>query len=99
MSTLQILTDRIRKFNAVIRDKSGLRIVSVLQFTFKMMKYAFLEGRNWQPLPEFLIRKKTIINIINNDKRCFVYSQLYFLKHPNLPERTGNCFRACLYKE
>ena len=36
----QILTDRIREFNAKsIRDKSGLRLARVLQFTLKMTKY------------------------------------------------------------
>ena len=52
---LRILTDRIREFNAkFIRDKSGLRLARVLQFTLKIVKYAPLEGRGWTPLPEFL---------------------------------------------
>ena len=43
---LQILTDRIREFNAkFICDKSGLRLPRVLQFTLKVVKYAPLEGR------------------------------------------------------
>ena len=45
-NSLRILTDRIREFNAkLIRDKSGHRLVRVLQFTLKIMKYAPLEGR------------------------------------------------------
>ena len=56
---LQILTDRIREFNAkFICDKSGLRLARVLQFTLKMVKYAPLEGCGWHPLPEFLTKKK-----------------------------------------
>ena len=55
----QILTDRIKEFNAkFIRDKSVLRLARVLQFTLKMVKYAPLEGRGWQPLPQFLSKKK-----------------------------------------
>ena len=65
---LRILTDQIREFNAkFIADKSGLRLASVLQFTLKIVKYAPLEGRGWQPLPKFLAKKKAIINIQNND--------------------------------
>ena len=64
IDSLQILTDRIREFNAkFIRGKSGLRLTRVLQFTLKMAKYAPLEGRGWQPLPEFLAKKQAIINI------------------------------------
>ena len=55
IESLRILTHRIREFNAkFIRDKSGLRLARVLQFILKMVKYAPLEGRGWQPLPEFL---------------------------------------------
>ena len=92
---LQILTDRIREFNAkFIRDKSGLRFERVLQFTLKMVKYAALEGRGWQPLTKFLTKKKTIINIQNNDERCVGYSLLYFLERVNLPEK--HCFLTTL---
>ena len=98
--SLRILTDRIREFKAkFIRDKSGLRLARVLQFTLKIVKYAPLEGRSWQPLPEFLIKKKAIINIQNNDERCFGYALLYFLERANLPEKTCNCLRATLYKD
>ena len=59
IDSLRILTDRIRVFNAkFIRDKSGLRLARVLQFTLKIVKYVPLEGRGWQPLPKFLTKKK-----------------------------------------
>ena len=59
IESLQILTDRIREFNAkFIRDKSGLRLARVLQCTLKIVKYAPLEGSGWQPLPDFLSKKK-----------------------------------------
>ena len=64
-----------------------------------MVKYAPLEGRGWQPLPKFLAKKEAIINIQNNDERCFGYALLYFLERVNFLERNGNCFRAILYKE
>ena len=54
IESFRILTERIREFNAkIIRDKSGFRLGRVLQYTLKMVKYAPLEGRGWQPLPEF----------------------------------------------
>ena len=93
IGNLRILTDRIKEFNAkLIRDKSGLRLAGVLQFILKMVKYASLEGRGWQPLPDFLSKKQAIINIQNNDQRCFGYALLYFLERANLPE--NNCRRA-----
>ena len=100
IDNLRILTDRIREFNAkFIRDKSGLRLAKVLLFSLKMVKYEPLEGRSWQPLPEFLTKKKTIINIQNNDERCFGFALLYFLERTNLPKRNGNSLQATLNKE
>ena len=61
-----------------------------------MVKYAPLEGSWWQPLPEFLSIKKAIINIQNNDDRCFGYAVLYFLERENQPEK--NCNRVSFYK-
>ena len=53
--SLQILSNRIKEFNAkFIRDKSGLRIASVLLFVLKMVKYQHLQGSGWQPLPKYL---------------------------------------------
>ena len=86
IDSLPILTDRIREFNAkFIRDKSGLRLARVLQLTLKMAKYAPLEGCGWQPLPELLTKKKAIVNIRNNDDRCFGYAIIYFLEYENFP--------------
>ena len=80
----RILPDVIREFNAkLISDKSGLRLAKVLKLILKIVKYAPLEGRVWQPVPEFLSKKKAIINIDTNNERCFGYSLLYFLQRAN----------------
>ena len=64
INSLRILTEGIKEFNAkFIRDKSGLRLTDVLQFLLKMVNYAPLESRGWQPLLDFLTKKKCIINI------------------------------------
>ena len=74
-----------------IREKSGLRLARFLQVTFKIVKYAPLEKRGWQPLPEFLSKTEAIINIRNTDERCFGYPLLYFLEQANVLDRKKNC--------
>ena len=64
-----------------------------------MVKYAPLEGCGWQQLPEFLAKKEAIINILNNEERCYGYSILYFLERAILSERNSNCSRVSLYKK
>ena len=61
------------------------------------MNYPTLEGRGRQYLPEFLSKKQTIINIQNNDERCFGYALLYILERANLLEK--HCVRPTHYKE
>ena len=65
---LLIITDQIRESNAnYLRDESGFRLVKVLNFILKMVKYAFVEERGWQPFSKFLSKTKAVINIQNND--------------------------------
>ena len=47
----------------------------------------------------FFSKKKLVINIQNDDERCFGYALLYFLEQANLPDKKGNCLRATLYKD
>ena len=90
IENVRILTNRIKEFNATfIRDKSGLRLANILQLIIKMENFAPLEGRGWQPLPNCLSKKEAIINITNNDDRCFGYAFLYFQERANLSEK--NC--------
>ena len=97
VDSLQILTDRIKKFNAkFIRYKYGLRLGIVFQFILKMVKYAPLEERGWQRLLDFITKKQSIIYIQNKDHRCFRYALLYFFEHERLPEKF--CHRASVLK-
>ena len=105
IDSLRILTDRIIKFNAkFIRDKSGLRLARVVQFTLKMVKYAPREKRGWQPLPEFLAKTRGNINIQNNDSavsdtRYFIFLNGQISQEPTAFERlvtTTICFRIII---
>ena len=43
--------------------------------------YKRVKGSGYIPLPEFIMRKKAIINMENKDEKCFLWSVLCFL-HP-----------------
>ena len=91
---MRILTERIKEYNAkFIRDKFGLRLAGIFQLILKLSKYQPLQGSGWQPLPEFLVKKKAILNIHNVDERCFGYSLLYFIDRP----RNRNHLERAIY--
>ena len=61
------------------RQNSGLVLADVLNFRFKVTEFNPL-GRGYQELPGFLSRKRAIINVKNDDERCFGYAVLAALE-------------------
>ena len=82
---LRELCNRIKLLNAkFIRELSGLVLAGILQLVIRGVRYMPLAGRCFRELPKYLKNKKAIINIQNNDDRCFGYALLYFLSRPDV---------------
>ena len=68
-------------------------LAEIYLITLKISQFNPLQGSGYQELPKFLAKKKAIINIRNNDERCFGYSVLAALlrydpnDHPYRPLR------------
>lgn len=57
-------------------------MISILYLEINLIKYVPLRGSTYLPLPSDIQNKKAVINIKNNDNKCFAYSILCHL-HPN----------------
>ena len=57
----------------MLRGKSGLQYQHTLQFSVRVMKYVPLAGHCYSELPILLAKKRSLINIQNNDEKCFGY--------------------------
>ena len=72
-----------------MRNASGLRIKKLGITTVDVSKFNPIIGRGYQDLPMFLLRKRAIVNVKNNDNRCFGYAILAALhpqdQNPNRP--------------
>ena len=80
---LRELCNRIKLLNAkFIRELSGLVLSGILQLVIRGVRYMPLAGRCFRELPPYLKNKKAILNIQNNDDRCFGYALLFFLDPP-----------------
>jgi hypothetical protein len=53
-----------------------LRIVAPKEFTFSFAKLRSIAGGSYVELPPWIMNKKAIVNIKNDDSLCFVYSVL-----------------------
>jgi hypothetical protein len=67
----------------LMRESSGLRLESIRMGDIQVTKVEHMAyaGRAYTELPEFLSKKKAIVNVHNNDNRCFGYALLSSL-HP-----------------
>ena len=55
---------------------SGWRLHSILRLELRTVRYKPLRGETYIPLPGELAVKKAIINMKNNDNRCFLWCVL-----------------------
>ena len=60
---------------------SGWYFNEVIRLEIHIVEYKPMEGGTYIPLPEFITKKKSIINIQNKDNKCFLWSILRYL-HP-----------------
>ena len=63
------------------RNGSGWYFKDVIRFEIYTVDYKTLKGESCIPLPDFLMRKKAIINMENKDDKCFLWYILRYL-HP-----------------
>ena len=79
----EILSKMIRQIlnNIGIYQKngSGWYFKEVLNLEIHTVNYKPMKGSSYIPLPDFITKKKVIINIQNKDEKCFQWSILRYL--------------------
>ena len=63
------------------RNGSGWYFKEVSNLEIHIVDYKPIKGLSYIPLPDFIMRKKAIINMENKDNKCFLWSILRYL-HP-----------------
>ena len=67
--------------NLIIYQKkgSGWYFKEVKRLEIHIVEYKRMRGGTYIPLPNFIMRKKAIINMENKDDKCFLWSILHYL--------------------
>ena len=76
-----MLREIMEKLADYQRNGSGWHFKDVISLEIHTADYKTLKGESYIPLPDFLMRKKAIINMENKDSKCFLWSVLRYL-HP-----------------
>ena len=77
----QMIKEILEKIYIYQRNGSGWYFKEVFSLEIHIVDYKPIKGSSYIPLPDFLMRKKAIINMENKDNKCFLWSILRYL-HP-----------------
>ena len=69
------------------RNGSGWYFKEVINLEIHTVDYKPMKGSSFIPLPDFIMRKKTVINVQNKDNKCFLWSVLRYLQSKSSKNR------------
>ena len=78
---MQVIRIILEKINTYQMNGSGWYFKEVIHLEIHTVDYYPMRGSSYIPLPDWIMRKKAIINIQNTDEKCFLWCVLRYL-HP-----------------
>ena len=69
----QMIKEILEKIYIYQRNGSGWYFKEVSSFEIHTVDYKPIKGSSYIPLPDFIMKKKSIINIQNKDNKCFLW--------------------------
>ena len=76
VQVIRTILDKIRNYQ---QNGSGWYFKEVVHFEIHTVNFNPMSGSSYIPLPDWISRKKAIINIRNNDDKCFLWCVLRYL--------------------
>ena len=77
----QMIKEILEKISVFKMNGSGWYFEEVSSLEIHIVDYKPIKGSSYIPLPDIIMKKKSIINIQNKDNKCFLWSILRYL-HP-----------------
>jgi len=90
---LSSLDSQIENFNA---RGNGFTTERILEFTLVITKYRPLHGRSYIPSPKWLQNKHCVVNVHNEDEKCFLWAVLSCLHEPPRNKERTNHYKPHL---
>ena len=66
----------LKKFEEWVSEGSGWVMKRINSITLKIARYHPIKGKSYIKTPEKIVNKHAIINIQNEDEKCFLYSYI-----------------------
>jgi len=87
------LDSQVEIFNA---RGSGFTINRISEFTVVITKYHPLHGRSYIQSPKWLQNKHSVVNVRNEDEKCFLWAVLSCLHEPSRNKECTNHYKPHL---
>ena len=71
----------LEKISIYLQNGSGWYFKEVVHLEIHIVVYYPIRGSSYIPLPDWIMRKKAIVNIRNTDEKCFLWCVLRYI-HP-----------------
>ena len=78
-------------FDEFLRDGSGWILESIDYLRLYTAEYAPMHGNSYIPTPKAIVHKKAIINIKNEDDKCFEYAIIASQHYKEIDHHTNPC--------
>jgi len=75
-SVKKSFAELLNVFAKFLAEGSGMVLDAIVEFRINIFKYEPLAGSSFIPLPVELERKRAIVNVENEDEKCFMWSVL-----------------------
>ena len=75
----EVIYSILEKINIYQKNGSGWYFKRVIHLEIHTADYNPMRGSSYIPLPDWIIRKRAIVNILNNDEKCFLWCVLRYL--------------------
>ena len=77
----EMIKEILNTLSIYLKNGSGWYFKEVIRLEIHIVEYKAMKGGSYIPLPNFIMRKKAIINMENGDNKCFLWSILRYF-HP-----------------
>ena len=72
----------LKRLNEFVRNGSGWTVEKEVNLSVRIAAYKLTLGSSYIKSPKYIVNIHSLLNIVNNDEKCFIWSVLASIYHP-----------------
>ena len=83
----------LKRLNEFVRNGSGWTVERVVNLSVRIAAYKPTSGSNYIKSPKYIVNKHSVLNIVNKDEKCFIWSVLASIYYPKSHQERVSKYR------